>query len=264
MSRVFLPIGKKAHTPFHIHSEGLEIYTLEELCFYIIREAELLERDFMSEALISFIRVQLCLRALAKELNEELQRGGALSGFCAIILESAQFLPPAELAEVIDKIRAGENESEEEKLTKKLKRLVENKEYSALLGQCQKALAKEQWAQEPQKRAELLMKQALGYARLFYFKPAAALYQEARRAYEEAKMPVFEQKAGQQYLLCLRLGMGEEEFRRFTDGNSEYLEMSMAAEQRFVRATSAVGLQTGETGDAAQVFKKLRREYERM
>ncbi len=264
MNRVYLPIGKKAHSPYRINPEGIDIYTLEELCYYIVTQTEMLERSFMSEALVGFIYDQLSLRSLAQKLRKELRSEPTLVGFCALILEKAEFLPQAQLSEVLERIRSVENETPDQKLEKRLNRLAADREYHGLIRQCQLALARLENPESDEVRAGLLMRQAGAYAQLFYFEPAAALYDQARQILHKAQMRILENKASQQYLLCVRILWGEEKYRHFIETHREYLEASMAAEQRYARADSAARLQAAAIPDPAAEFEALRRDFERM
>ena len=56
MSKVILCSSKTAETPFTFLNTKVEIYTYEELCFYIFNNTVLISKSVLSEKLFNFIR----------------------------------------------------------------------------------------------------------------------------------------------------------------------------------------------------------------
>ena len=262
-----MPIGKKAHTPYHISPDGVEIYTIEELCLYVVMQAELLEEQFVDPALFDFIRTRLGLRSLSAELSEQWEAGKSLAGFCELLLKKCDFLRPDQLSEVTRRIRENEEADEEEKLKKKLDRLRANKEYMALIRQCSLMLGRlEEGSDELEPlRGMRLSRQAGAYALLFYYEPASKLYQEAEEAYRKAGLTAEADKAVQQHLLCLLMLWGEEKFHHYVEAHQRFVAPSLVAQERYARA-----LRDLESSEGAghllteQEMLELRRDYERM
>ena len=269
MSRVFLPIGKKAHTPYNIRPMGVEVSTLEELCYYIAREAELLDRDFMCPELIDFIAGPLGLPKLSQLLAENYNHEASLAGFCCIILAWSHFLDEDEFARAIEKLELCEECPESEKVLLKIRRLEKNREYHTLISQGRIYLAdlegKEATRENLQTCAVLCSKVAAAYAGLFYYEPAAQLYLQAAEYYEKVSDTMHTHKCVQQYLLCLRICMPEKQFRRFVEDHPKYLEASLMAEQRLARATAGADAALAALGPVnADQMESLRRDFERM
>ncbi len=262
-----MPIGKKAHTPYHISPDGVEIYTIEELCLYVVMQAELLEEQFVDPALFDFIRTRLGLRTLSAELSEQWEAGRSLAGFCELLLTKCDFLRPDELKDVIRRIRENEEADEKEKLRKKLDRLRANKEYMALIRQCSLMLGRFNDGSDEQAplRGMLLSRQAGAYALLFYYEPAAKLYQEAEEAYRKAGLTEEADKALQQQLLCLLMLWGEEKFLHYVEAHQRLVAPSLLARERYARAVRDMESREG-AGHllTEQEMLELRRDYERM
>jgi len=68
MSRIILCTPKQAETPFTFLNTKVEIYTYEELCFYIYNNTVLISKTAISDKLFNWIRDELDMPALADKL----------------------------------------------------------------------------------------------------------------------------------------------------------------------------------------------------
>ena len=69
MSKVILCTSKTAETPFTFLNTKVEIYTYEELCFYIFNNTVLISKSVLSDKLFNFIRDELGMDELADKLT---------------------------------------------------------------------------------------------------------------------------------------------------------------------------------------------------
>ena len=99
MSELILCTGKIAAQPFYIESAELNIYTMEELCYYIRHNLYNLEQDLMSEDFILFLEHELGMTALAEELRQVRRRENAAYPFFMTILLACGYLNREELQE---------------------------------------------------------------------------------------------------------------------------------------------------------------------
>ena len=70
-----------AAMPYYIDNISLNVYSLEELCYYIENHLYLIEADFMSEELCLWIGQELDEKDLAQSLRSVLLGNGSLSDF---------------------------------------------------------------------------------------------------------------------------------------------------------------------------------------
>ena len=68
MSQLILCTSKTAETPFTFLNTKVEIYTYEELCFYIYNNTVLISKSALSDKLFEWIRVELGMEELADRL----------------------------------------------------------------------------------------------------------------------------------------------------------------------------------------------------
>ena len=66
-----------AAMPYYIEGTDLNIYSLEELCYYLGHETDRIGDNFCSQELIQWIKEELGCTELAKELEEAREIGRA-------------------------------------------------------------------------------------------------------------------------------------------------------------------------------------------
>lgn len=174
-----------AALPYYLDDASLNIYSLEELSYYIENNVYLLEVDFMNEELCTWIDKELQLHETATKLREIYRNDGTLSEFVECILKETGYLSEEACAKIVTSLKEMENKSEFECIKLKADRFVENKRYVNAIYEYRKLLLIKD---EPN---EILMGNVwhnLGraYVGLFLFREAAMCY---RRAYELNENP---------------------------------------------------------------------------
>ena len=69
MENVILCNGRYAQTPYLLEEENLNIYSIEELCYFLYKNAFLIQDDFFSDALLQWISEELLLEEWSKQLR---------------------------------------------------------------------------------------------------------------------------------------------------------------------------------------------------
>lgn len=174
-----------AALPYYIEEASLNIYSLEELSFYIENNIFLLEVDFMNEELCTWIDKELRLTEAAERLRNICRGGGTLAEFVECILSQSGYLGGQQIRQLISVLKNMENKSEFECIKMKADRYLENKRYINAIYEYRKLV---EMKNEPD---EILKGNAwhnLGcaYAGLFFFREAALCF---RRAYELNENP---------------------------------------------------------------------------
>lgn len=96
MSTVILCQVRRADEPFYIDDVELNIYSIEELCYYMVHNIALLDEHFFSDRLVDWIKEQLRLRRLAMTLSECRKNSGALAEYVMPVLRTVHYLTPRE------------------------------------------------------------------------------------------------------------------------------------------------------------------------
>ena len=111
MSELILCSGKIAAQPFYIEGAELNIYTMEELCYYIRNNLYNLEQDLMSEDFILFLEHELGQPELAGELRQIRRREDAVYPFFMTILLSNGYLSREEIQDCDATLKGLRNKS---------------------------------------------------------------------------------------------------------------------------------------------------------
>ncbi|MCR5602338.1 MAG: hypothetical protein K6G27_01390 [Lachnospiraceae bacterium] len=207
MSELLLCRGEPAERPYYIPALGVNIYSIEELCYLIAQNAHTLDHDFMDEELCRYIKDQLKLTELADSLKEIIKGKGALIDFIVAILEDAGYCDKDEIRSIKQIIveSAGLSPSRKHKsrgdnLLKAGKLIRAMDEYKVTLGKIDKEA-------EPLLYASVLHNTATAYARLM-------LYEKAAEDYLEAYRLNMDDESLKMYLLSCRLYMDKRDYDR--------------------------------------------------
>ena len=188
MSQIILCKGKRAKTPYRFASEGLGIYSLEELCYVTIHYEELPREELYCTEICDWIRTELEMPELAGGLQKALQEKGRHSeAFLTTLFRYSGYATSKEIAQTITKAKQLEQlEPEERKKYYADKKLVQGRVYRAM-GIYRELL--EELPRETGKDLNLvgriLHNLGTAYAQMFLFATAADYF---KQAYETSHM----------------------------------------------------------------------------
>lgn len=169
-----------AATPYYIDEVSLNIYSLEELSYYIQHNVYLLNQDFMSTELCNWIGRELGLKTLMNELLEMLQQGKPLHVFVGRLLTETGYLTNAEIRNLLDVISSFENKSETECRKMRADRLMEKEKYVDAIYEYHNVLDEiKRKSVAPMLQGDIWHNLATAYARLFFFQEAIFCYEKA-------------------------------------------------------------------------------------
>jgi len=174
MSGYHLCQVKKARHPYYIESISTNIFTIEELCFYLKENIYLIDQTIVNEQLLDWIRDELGLLRLYRKLYEQLEKNESIGNFILPIFKEIGYLSHEEFRELQERIR--EIEIQPGDLRRKLKAdyLVSYKMYNNALHEYYQIMKE----RNPGKMgiqfyAAVLSNMACAYAHLFLFEEAA-------------------------------------------------------------------------------------------
>ena len=88
---------RTAKTPYYIENISANIYSIEELCFYLYENVYLIDGTIVNEKLCDWIRDELGLTRLGRQMMEHLQKEDGIAYFILPIFREAGYLEPKEL-----------------------------------------------------------------------------------------------------------------------------------------------------------------------
>ena len=118
-----------AAMPYYIEGISWNVYSLEELCYYVENNTYLLERDFMTEELCTWIGKEVNNFILAEKLRDIMRMNGKLSEFVQTLLETCGYCPRDVVQEIVAILREMEEKSDFECNKMRADRLLEKEKY---------------------------------------------------------------------------------------------------------------------------------------
>lgn len=187
MGELLLCSSGIAPMPYYIESIALNIYSLEELCYYLKQNIDLADPSLMDDELIEWVRVQLKLPALAARLKKQKERG-SLFEFVAAAVSGCNYCAKEELEEMRAALADFENKGETECAKIRADRLLKRRRYKACIIEYGKLLDHPETAGEF--AGNICHNLGCAYAGLFLFSQAEACF---KQAYRKNKNPLSEQ-----------------------------------------------------------------------
>lgn len=130
---------KKANKPFFLGDINLNIYTIEELCFYLCNNLYLLNHSILNKDLCSWIDQELDMPQLSNTLLQTLP-GQSLGRFVVTILSEVGFCDDDELEEIQHTLLSLKDQTEEEQSKKKADNLLNNGKYELAVREYERIL----------------------------------------------------------------------------------------------------------------------------
>lgn len=133
MTGMILCRTKMAKNPYHAAHAGLNLYSLEELCYYIYHNIYLIGFDLVDEPLIAFIRTELEEEALAVRLEYLKKNRAGLAEMVITILKYVDYYDNRELEEIREILETLDTQNVYERLKRRADSLLGNKKYAGAI-----------------------------------------------------------------------------------------------------------------------------------
>lgn len=169
-----------AAMPYYIEGISWNVYSLEELCYYVENNTYLLERDFMTEELCTWIGKEVKNFILAEKLRDIMRMNGKLSEFVQTLLEACGYCPKDVVQEIITVLREMEEKSDFECNKMRADRLLEREKYLSSIYEYKSLLdSNDAGEQGKELLGSIWHNLGTAYARLFLFEEAIHCYEKA-------------------------------------------------------------------------------------
>lgn len=178
-----------AAMPYYIDNISLNVYSLEELCYYIENHLYLIEADFMSEELCLWIGQELDEKDLAQSLRSVLLGNGSLSDFTELILRSCGYCSEDTIRHIRSVLLDMQNKSVFECSKIRADRYMESEKYVKAIHEYRKLLGmEEECKKNPVLEGNIRHNLGTACAGLFLFDEAAAEFSECIPAEPEQRV----------------------------------------------------------------------------
>lgn len=251
MSKLILCKGRLSENPYYIVGLGMNVYSIEELCYYFVKDAYILDSDIMDEKLCDFISDDLGLKEIGDSLKSLIYRGASLGQFVTSLLNMTGYLEEDELATIKRVLVDNASLSFVEKRKKRADNLLQAKKFTRAIDEYQYMLSRIKKSEEPEMYSLVLHNIGVAYARLFMYDKASYYFKEATLLNNDDEITIH-------YLQSLRMIMKRDNYERFVLRMGYSDSIIREAEDRLSEAKSTEI--KSEYADEIEDIKELRAE----
>lgn len=169
-----------ADVPYYIEQHTINIYSVEELCYFILSHMDALDEGLITEELCSWLEQELSMEELGRSLRKGRQEQRPLTELVRSILDSCGFCNAEEKRQIETSLKEVENKSETECMKIRADRNLKNHRYMLAIHEYNNLLERDEI-----KRADALLLGSIwnniGVANAGMF-----LYQNAYQCFEKA------------------------------------------------------------------------------
>lgn len=250
---------KKAKNPYYIESISANIYTIEELCYYLKENIYLIDKTLINEKLCDWIRDELGLKKLYKRLYEQLEREESIGNFILPIFKEIGYLSHQEFKNLQEKIVQIEIQPDDIRRKLKADYLLEYKMYINAISEYSKILQERNPGNMGiQFYASVLNNMASAYAQLFLFEEAAdCLWQ----SYGIVKSKETYKRYLNCLVICLPPARCDEKFKELKVPDE--LRQKIQARVKEISISAKESARAGELAEIPmeEIVESLKKEY---
>lgn len=180
MAGFILCRSKYAEKPYYINNMAINIYSMEELCYYIYNNIYLIGTDLVDEGLINYIDIYLGETELAKQLEFLSNQNAGLSELVITILRYVDYYSEDEIASLKGVIDMLDTQNALERLKLRADNFLNSKRYESAIhnyglivfGKRDKSLSDSFYG-------DVWHNMGVAYSKLFSFRKASECYEKA-------------------------------------------------------------------------------------
>lgn len=231
MTNLMLTTGRYAEHPFLWKKFDVHLYSVEELCFYIVRNRYLLGMDAFDGALIEWLDRECGLPELAERLSVMLKRKAGIVEFAGEILNSVRYNTQEEIDTTMETLRTTSDMDIYEKHLARADYLMDSDKIS-LAFDAYEDLKRAAPRDDKALHARILHNEGVMNARLFSFSQAAECFREE---YDLTHEP----KAYLSFMAAMRLQMTEKEYIEYISSDAKGYQYAQTLEEMMKEAEDA-------------------------
>ncbi len=180
MGELILCRGGIAALPYYIEDADLNIYSLEELCYYIENFPDRLDEAFWNEELCQWLAGELSLGELSEQIRAAKQESASMADFVRLVMAKSAYFEPEAKREIIRQLSELENKDEFERGKLKADRYLKNHRYAESILEYRKLLHK--FGEEASRTVEIgniWHNMGVAAARMFLYEQAMEYFEKA-------------------------------------------------------------------------------------
>ena len=225
MSRVILCIGKRAEIPYCVPVTGMNIYSVEELCYFFAENAFLLDEGIVNKQLVDWLYEQCDLTELAQLLYPLCKNKEGVEAFVRVIVEYTGYFTDAEGEMVINAVHDCSGRSVGERKKTRADYYLENGKYELAIKEYELLLKEREDCTQTAFEGSIYYGMGVAFAKMF-------LFEQADYYLEKAYEILTEEKIAFRMLAAKRLYKSEQEYICYVAEHPELFEVSQCLEER--------------------------------
>ena len=170
---------QKAENPYYLETIGVNAWSYEEICYYILNYPSLIDETFMSVKLARWLSDELGLLKLGRDLEKALEEEKSLMSFVVPILKEDGYLTQGELQGFEARLMRAEEESPDELLKKKGDALVRCGRLAGAIAAYDEILGKVDPGRSKMFLSSVCHNKGVAYMRLFEYAEALTSFEKA-------------------------------------------------------------------------------------
>lgn len=271
MGELILCTHKEAEQPFLIADTGFEVYSLEELCFYLEENFYLLDRKIINYSLCRWIRQELDFPELAESLDHMLHKKVSVYEDAILIFEKSGFYNHEDLDQFKNLMQSMDGKTILECRKVQADQYLKSGNY-VLAASCYQRILKPENLERMTDELRGFLYHNLGicYARMFLFQEAVQCFHEA---YQQSRMP----ESREAYMYALSYIGGEDRTGHADDMDLDLKTMgeifskfqTMLADTEYFNRRRQLKDATGSNEtvsetDRVNILEQWKKEYEKI
>lgn len=228
MKRVLTCVGEYAKAPYYFDKVYVNLYSIEELCYVMVENAFLIDKDIMNNDLVVWIENQCKLPELARELYRMITHSVDISTFVGTILDYVGYYTKPEIDKVESILKMNVSMNVFEKWKAKADFLVENRHYHLAVNEYEKLLDS-----LPENEVALISSvyNNIGVAYMSLY-----IYDSAKEYFLKAYELDNNKQALKHFLILSRLSLSDDEYVRLASESEERYKLSLIVESEIHEA----------------------------
>ncbi len=211
-TEMYMCLGALSTTPYFLSGLGVNIYSMDELCYYLCVNAYILDNDLIDVRLCDFLRDNLDMPELSNKLRKMIKEGRTLGEMVTTILVDTKYCNDEEIARIKQILVDNASLSFAAKRKVRGDNLLCANKYPRAIEEYQYVLSVLDKEEEPELYSSILHNVGCAYSMMFLLDKAGEYFKKAYETDESRESLVM-------YLVCLRLTAKKEEYDRIVVKN---------------------------------------------
>lgn len=229
MSTVILCLGKRAEIPYCIPVSGINIYSVEELCYFLGENAFLMDERIVNKHIVEWLEDECALAELAELLYPIVKGEKNVEAFVSTIVEYTGYFIGEEKERVLSAVRDCEGRSVGERKKTRADYYLEKGKYELAVKEYELLLEESGDFVETVFHGDIFYSMAMAYVKMF-------LFEQADYYFEKAYAILQDEKTAFNMLASKRFYMSEQDYICYIADNPQLYNASQMLEEKLNEA----------------------------